>query len=84
MHGLHVICCLWLSLVLARAKLALSKFVLPNPSEHAFILSLLQRPLTFNGFEMKAADDSMAISGGGDNGTVSPDRQGKEPRRVGA
>jgi len=29
------------------------------------------RPLTFNGFEMKAADDSMAISGGGDNGTVT-------------
>merc|ERR1711959_696662 len=29
------------------------------------------RPLTFNGSEMKAADDSMAISGGGDNGTVT-------------
>jgi len=28
-------------------------------------------PLTFHGFEMKAADDTTAISGGGDNGTVT-------------
>lgn len=29
------------------------------------------KPLTFNGFEMKSASNSMAISGGGDNGTVT-------------